>query len=83
MAGTRLNVTLDDATAQKLSAMARRLHVNEGTLARSLLSTAVDDADLQPASIVSLLDGLDGAWEDAQKGWREAQAGETVALDQL
>lgn len=79
----RLNVTLDDATAEKLSAMARRLHVNEGTLARSLLSTAIDEADPDPANIVELLDGIDGAWEDAQAGWRQAQDGDTVPLDQL
>ena len=79
----RLNVTLDDATAEKLSAMARRLHVNEGTLARSLLSTAIDEADPDPANIVALLDGIDGAWADAEAGWQQAQDGDTVPLDQL
>ncbi len=83
MAGTRLNVTLDDDAAEKLSAMARRMHVNEGTLARSLLSTAIEGADPDPANIVALLDGIDGAWEDAQEGWRQAQAGDTISLDQL
>jgi hypothetical protein len=83
MVTTRLNVTLDPATAQKLSAMAERLHVNEGTLARSLLSTAIDEADPDPANIVALLDGIDGAWEEAQEGWRQARAGDTVALDEL
>lgn len=83
MSSTRLNVTLDEATAEKLSAMARRLHVNEGTLARSLLLTAIDEADPDPANIVALLDSIDGAWEDAQTGWRQAKDGQTVPLDQL
>lgn len=83
MAPTRLNITLDEAAAQRLSAMARRMHVNEGTLARSLLTTALDEADPDAANIIALLDGIPGAWEDAQKGWQQAQAGETVSLDQL
>jgi hypothetical protein len=83
MSTTRLNVTLDEATAEKLSALARRMHVNEGTLARSLLSMAIDEADPEPANIVALLDSIDGAWEDAEAGWRQAQDGQTIPLDQL
>jgi hypothetical protein len=83
MATARLNITLDEAAAQKLSAMARRMHVNEGTLARSLLTTALDEAEPDAASIVALLDGIPGAWEDAQEGWRQAQSGDTIPLDQL
>lgn len=83
MSSTRLNVTLDGAAAEKLSAMAQRMHVNEGTLARSLLLTAIDEADPDPANIVALLDGIDGAWEDAQVGWQQAQDGQTIPLDQL
>lgn len=83
MSSTRLNVTLDEGAAAKLSAMAERMHVNEGTLARSLLMTAIEEADPDPANIVALLDGIDGAWEDAQVGWRQAQEGDTVPLDRL
>jgi hypothetical protein len=83
MAPTRLNITLDDAAARRLSAMARRMHINEGTLARSLLTTALDEADPDAANIVALLDGIAGAWEDAQEGWRQAQAGDTTPLDQF
>lgn len=83
MATTRLNVTLDGMYAQKLSAMAARMHVSEGTLARSLLSTAIDAAEPDAADLVALLDGIDGAWEAAQQGWRQAQAGQTVPLDDL
>jgi hypothetical protein len=34
MSTMRLNVTLDADAAEKLTALARRMHVNEGTLAR-------------------------------------------------
>lgn len=83
MSATRVNVTLDQSVSEKLSALARRLHVNEGTLARSLLTTAIDEADPDPSNIVALLDGIDGAWDDAQIGWRQAQEGDTIPLDRL
>ena len=79
----RLNITLDEAHAAKLSRLAARVHVNEGTLARSLLSTAIDDADPDAANVVAVLDGIEGAWERAQLGSLQAAAGETIALDDL
>jgi hypothetical protein len=36
MASQRLNITLDEERANKLARLAARVHVNEGTLARSL-----------------------------------------------
>lgn len=83
MATHRLNVTLDDEHAAKLARLAERVHVNEGTLARSLLSTAIDDADPDAGTVVHILDGIDGAWERAQLGRQQAAAGDTVALDDL
>lgn len=83
MATHRLNVTLDEEHAGKLARLAARVHVNEGTLARSLLSSAIDDADPDADTVVEVLDGIDGAWERAQLGRRQAQAGETVALEDL
>ena len=59
----RLNVTLDDERAAKLARLAERMHVQEGTLARSLLATALDEADPDPQSIVALLDAIPGAHE--------------------
>jgi enoyl reductase-like protein len=79
----RLNVTLDDERAAKLARMAERMHVQEGTLARSLLATAVDEADPDAAGIVELLDAIPGAHERAQLGVGQARRGETVALDEL
>lgn len=83
MASQRINITLDDEHASKLSRLAARVHVNEGTLARSLLSTAIDDAEPDPDTVVAVLEGIDGAYERADRGRAQAQAGETVALDDL
>lgn len=82
-AAQRLNITLDGERAAKLSRLAARVHVNEGTLARSLLSSALDDSDPDPANVAALLDGIDGAFERAQLGLRQAATGETVPLGEL
>lgn len=81
--GQRLNVTLDAEHAARLARLAERTHVAEGTLARSLLSMAIEDADPQAHSIVAVLDGIPGAWERAQQGLQRAQAGETIPLGEL
>ena len=83
MSATRLNVTLDPEHAAKLSMLAERTHVQEGTLARSLLSTALDEADPDPRMIAALLDGIPGAFEDAQLGLQQVREGKTVPLDAL
>lgn len=83
MAAQRLNITLDDEHAGKLARLAARVHVNEGTLARSLLASAIDDADPQADTVVSVLDGIDGAWERAQLARQQATAGDTIALEDL
>ncbi len=79
----RLNVTLDPAHAAKLASLAARTHVNEGTLARSLLAQALDEADPDPRHVAALLDGLPGALERAHQGLEDAKAGRTVALDDI
>lgn len=79
----RFNVQLDERHAMKLQELAERTHVNPGTLARSLLSTALDEAAPDPSSIVDLLDAIPGAFERAQQGRREVQSGEGVPLDEL
>lgn len=81
--GQRVNVTLDAEHAARLARLATRVHVNEGTLARSLLSSAIDAADPDPGNVVALLDGIDGAFERAQLGVRQAEAGETIPLGTL
>ena len=79
--GTRFNVQLDEQHASKLRALAERTHVNPGTLARSLLSMALDEAEPEPASIVALLDSIPGAFERANQGARQIRAGKGIPLD--
>ena len=79
----RLNVTLDDEYAAKLARLALRAHVQEGTLARSLLSRAIDDADIDAPDVVQMLDGIPGAHARLQRSLRDAKAGRTVPLEAL
>ena len=81
--GYRLNVTLDDEYAERLRRLAERTHVQEGTLARSLLSSALEEADPDARSVAALLDGIDGAYERAQAGLEDARSGRTRSLDEL
>lgn len=79
----RINVTLDDERAGKLARLAERTHVQEGTLARSLLSTALDDADPSAGRITEILDSIPGAWERTQDGLAQAARGEGTPLDEF
>jgi predicted transcriptional regulator len=79
----RVNVLLDDEHAAKLHGLADRTYVNAGTLARSLLSTALDQADPDSASVTVLLDAIPGAFERAQQGLADVHAGRVVSLDEL
>lgn len=79
----RLNITLDDEQAEKLARLADRMHIQPGTIARSLLATALDEADPDARNVATLLDGLPGALERAQLGHSQARAGETIPLDEL
>lgn len=83
MATLRLNVTLDGEHAAKLALLAERTHTQEGTLARSLLSHALDAADADPRHVADLLDEIDGAFERAQLGLAQGSRGETIPLDDL
>ena len=80
---TRVNVTLDEERAAKLQRMAERTHINAGTLARSLLSTAIDEADPDPRDVTALLDSIPGAWERYQEGLADAAAGRGILLEDL
>jgi hypothetical protein len=79
----RVNIVLDEERALKLRRLAERTHANPGTLARSLLSTALDEADPDPRTIVDILDRIPGAWEDAKAGSEEIRAGRGIPLDEL
>jgi hypothetical protein len=79
----RINVLLDEEHAAKLHRLAARTYVNAGTLARSLLSTALDQADPDPATVAALLDAIPGAWERAQQGLQEARSAHGIPLEDL
>jgi hypothetical protein len=79
----RINVTLEPGYARKLASLAERTHMQEGTLARSLLSTALDDVDPDAARITEVLEGIPGAWERTQEGLAQAARGEGTPLDEL
>ena len=82
-ATNRVNIVLDDEHAAKLQRMAERTHLNPGTLARSLLATAIDEADPDPRDVVALLDSIPGAWERVQEGLEDARAGRFIPLEDV
>jgi predicted transcriptional regulator len=76
--GNRLNITLPEEAAAKLSRLAERTRVREGTLASSLLAQAIDDVDAGADSIVELLDGIPDAWQRIEIGLEQARTGKTI-----
>ena len=44
---------------------------------------AIEATDPDPGNAVALLDGIDGAYERAQRGMRQAATRQTVPLDEL
>lgn len=83
MAANRINVSLDPQYAEKLSRLAERMHVQEGTLAKSLLSTALDGADPDVAHITEVLDGIPGSLDRTREGIQQARRGEGIPLSEL
>jgi hypothetical protein len=83
MAGQRVNIVLDEERSVKLRRLAERTHTSPGTLARSLLSTALDDADPDPRTITDILDRIPGAWADAMAGSEEIRTGKGIPIDEL
>jgi len=79
----RINITLDEAYAAKLSALAEASHLERGTLARSILCSALDTADASSATITDVLDAIPGALDRARQGMREIEAGAGIPLSEL
>lgn len=79
----RVNVALDREHVLKLRRLAERTHTNPGTIARSLLMTALDEADPDARNVTALLDGIPGAFERAEQGRAEAEAGLGTPLEEL
>ncbi len=83
MSSRRLNVSLDEQHAEKLARLADRARVADGTLARSLLSAAIDDADPDASSITEVLEGIPGLPERLAKADTEVEAGKVTELEEL
>lgn len=45
--------------------------------------TLDDDADPDPDSVVAVLDGIDGAWERAERARQQAASGQTITMSDL
>jgi len=83
MSTRRLNVSLDERRAAKLARLADRAHVPDGTLARSLLSAAIDDADPDVGSVTEILEGIPRLPERLAQAEAEGEAGEVIELREL
>ena len=81
--GSTLNITLDREYPAKSTRLAERTHVPEGTLARSLLSRAIDDAEVGADHVMKVLDSISGAFERAQLGFKETRSKQAISLDEL
>jgi hypothetical protein len=79
----RLNVSLDEQRAAKLARMAHRAHVADGTLARSLLSAAIDDADPDAAAVTDILEGIPGLAERLNEAEGQVETGAVTELRDL
>ncbi|HEX6702797.1 MAG TPA: hypothetical protein VF101_18870 [Gaiellaceae bacterium] len=69
--------------AAKLARLAERTRTQEETLARSLLSRAIDEADADAPDMVGLLEGIPHAYERAQLGLEHARWNKTIQLNDL
>ena len=79
----RVNVTLDGTRAAKLARLAERAHVSDGTLARSLLSSALDDADPNASTITQILEGIPEFADRLVASERQIESGDFVDIDEL
>jgi hypothetical protein len=79
----RVNVVLDAEHAAKLRRLAERTHTNPGTIARSLLATAIDEIDPDARHVTDLLDAIDGAYDRARQGAAQVDGGAGIALEDL
>jgi hypothetical protein len=83
MSARRLNVSLDEQRASKLARLADRAHVPDGTLARSLLSAAIDDADPDAAAVTDILEGIPGFAARLDRAEAQVEAGAVEDLRDL
>lgn len=81
----RLNLTIDDDHAERLTRLAEAAHVQPGTLARSLLLTALDRSAEAAASrdLLEILESIPGAADRVEAGRGELARGEGIPLADL
>ena len=81
----RLNLSIEDNQFATLSRLANELHLNEGTVAKSLLAQAIDQVARResPADISRLLYSIPGFEERLALAEEQYARGEAVPLDQL
>lgn len=79
----RLNISLDEQRAAKLGRLAARAEVPDGTLARSMLSTAIDEADPDPGSVTDILEGIPGLVDRVRRAEGQVEGGAITDLDDL
>lgn len=79
----RVNVLLDEEHAARLKRMADQSHAAEGTLARSLLSRAIDEAEVDGRTMIEVLNGIPGARESIARGREQFARGEGIPLDEV
>ena len=80
----RINVSLDPEYAEKLSRLADRMHIQEGTLARSPCCPRLSMARIRTRRASSIFSmSCPGAYERTQEGIAQARRGEGIPLDDL
>lgn len=79
----RINITLSAEHAEKLAMLANQSNLQEGTLARALLSTAIDEAPAGSATVSNLLLRIPGAMDRIRAGIDAADRGDVIPIDEL
>jgi predicted transcriptional regulator len=79
----RFHMSLDEEHKAKLDRLAEQAYTPPITLARSLLSRAIDDADVDGATITDILLGIPGAVGRVTRAEEQLARGEGIPLDQL
>ena len=76
-------MSLDEHRSTKLARLADRAHVPDGTLARSLLAAAIDDADPDAGSVTDILEGIPGLTGRLTEAEDQVEAGAVTDLRHL
>lgn len=83
MSNGHVNVALDSEHRDKLARIAERAQASQDSLASTLLSTALDNADLDSEAMTEILEGIPGAFERVQEAEAQFERGEFIELEEL